>query len=87
MNTDIDRAVVTFDLSTGREVSRFVTEELSPEEALAGKRSGDVPNLCLSPDGSKLAVSRCPSVDIWDPRTGRRLYTLPDDKRVRLVAG
>jgi WD40 repeat protein len=82
LDADSHRAVVTLELSTGKEVSRFVTEELSPQEALDAKRSGDVPNFCLSPDGTKLAVcpvSR-PGVDIWDPRTGRRLYSLPDDK-------
>jgi len=54
----------------------------SPEELLDAKRSGDVPSFCLSPDGTKLAVctvSRCSGVDIWDPRIGRRLYSLPDD--------
>ena len=85
LSTDADRAVVTLELSTGKEVSRFVTEELSPEElvdAKYAKRSGgNVPGICLSPDGTKLAVSLVsrPGVDIWDPRTGRRLYSLPDD--------
>jgi WD40 repeat protein len=81
LDADSHRAVVTFELSTGNEVSRFVTEELSPEELAEAKRSGDVPNFCLSPDGTKLAVcpvSR-PGVDIWDPKTGRRLYSVPDD--------
>ena len=76
------REVVTLELITGKEVSRFETEGLSPEELLDAKRSGDVPSFCLSPDGTKLAVctvSRCSGVDIWDPRTGRRLYSLPDD--------
>jgi len=81
LNTDTHGAVVTLELSTGKEVSRFVTEELSPEEAVDAKRSGDAPSSCLSPDGTKLAVGPCsrPGVDIWDPRTGRRLYSLPDD--------
>ena len=82
LNTDTHRAVVTLELTTGKEVSRFVTEDLSPEEMVEAKRSGDVPSFCLSPDGTKLAVctvSRCSGVDIWDPRTGRRLYSLPDD--------
>jgi WD40 repeat protein len=81
LSTDSHRAVATLELSTGKEVSRFVTEELSPEEALEAKRMGYVPGICLSPDGTKLAVSLVsrPGVDIWDPRTGRRLYSLPDD--------
>ena len=75
------REVVTLELITGKEVSRFVTEELSPEELVEAKRSGDVPSFCLSPDATKLAVRPVSSlrVDIWDPRTGRRLYSLPDD--------
>ena len=81
LNTDIHRAVATLELITGKEVSRFVTEELLPEELADAKRTGYVPGICLSPDGTKLAVSLVsrPGVDIWDPRTGRRLYSLPDD--------
>jgi WD40 repeat protein len=79
--TDTHRAVVTLELITGKELSRFVTEELSPEEFADAKRMGYVPGICLSPDGTKLAVSLVsrPGVEIWDPRTGRRLYSLPDD--------
>jgi WD40 repeat protein len=84
LSTDIHRAIVTSELSTGKEVSRFVTEELSPEELVDAKQAkgaGDVPGLSLSPDGTKLAVSLVsrPGVDIWDPRTGRRLYSLPEE--------
>jgi serine/threonine protein kinase/WD40 repeat protein len=82
LNTDRNRTVVTLELTTGNEVSRLATEKLSPEELVEGKRWGEVPSFCLSPDGTKLAVctvSRCSGVDIWDPRTGRRLYSLPDD--------
>ena len=37
--------------------------------------------ICLSPDGSRLAVSSESErgVDIWDYKTGTRLYTLPDE--------
>ena len=81
LSTDSHRAVVTLELITGKEVSRFVTEDLSPEEFADATRSGYAPGICLSPDGTKLAVSLVsrPGVDIWDPRTGRRLYSLPDD--------
>jgi serine/threonine protein kinase/WD40 repeat protein len=84
LNTDTHRAIVALDPATGKEASRFPVEELSNEELVDAKRGrewGDVAGFWLSPDGTKLAVipvSR-PGVDIWDPRTGRRLYSLPDD--------
>ena len=39
-------------------------------------------NLCLSPDGTKLAITSASSlgVDLWDPKTGRPLYSLPDQE-------
>jgi FOG: WD40 repeat len=37
--------------------------------------------ICLCPDGSKLAVSSESErgVDIWDFKTGTRLYSLPEE--------
>ena len=37
--------------------------------------------ICLSPDGSRLAVSSESErgVDIWDYKSGTRLYSLPDE--------
>jgi WD40 repeat protein len=84
LNTDTDRAVVTLDLGIDKEVSRFMTEELSPEDLLDATRQREWSGVIafrLSPDGTKLAVSPVSSdgVDIWDPKTGRRLYSLPED--------
>jgi serine/threonine protein kinase/WD40 repeat protein len=84
LNTDTHRAIIALDPATGKESSRFLVEELSTEELVDAKRGrdwGGVAAFWLSPDGTKLAVipvSR-PGVDIWDPRTGRRLYSLPDE--------
>ena len=37
--------------------------------------------ICLSPDGSRLAVSSESErgLDIWDLKTGTRLYSLPEE--------
>jgi WD40 repeat protein len=83
LNADTHRAIATLDLAAGKEVSRFMTEELSPEELVDANRSrewGGVPRFCLSPDGTKLAVAPVskPVVDIWDPSNHRLLYSLPD---------
>jgi WD40 repeat protein len=73
---DPNRQIVTWDLATGKSVAAFQVEE-------SGRaRTGSfIVVLCLSPDGSKLALNS-PSglgVDLWDYRTGRLLYSLPDE--------
>jgi eukaryotic-like serine/threonine-protein kinase len=69
-----NRELVTFDVATGDTVSSIPT-----------RNSGSAPwsareaNLCLSPDGTKLAIASESnrSVDIWDPAAGKLLYSLP----------
>jgi serine/threonine protein kinase/WD40 repeat protein len=68
------REVVALDLPGGAVAYSFPT--LDPKSST---KSGPV-NLCLSPDGTKLALSS-PSrlaVDIWDPKAGRLLSSLPE---------
>jgi serine/threonine protein kinase/WD40 repeat protein len=70
---DTNRAILTLDVETGRKVASFPTLE-QPQNWSRTMR------LCLSPDGTKLALTS-PSylgVDIWDSRTGRLLYSLPE---------
>ena len=69
-----NREVVTLDVATGSKVSSFPTAEAKNARAFDYM-------ICLSQDGSKIAISS-PSergVDIWDHKTGARLYTLPDE--------
>jgi serine/threonine protein kinase/WD40 repeat protein len=76
---DKNRDVVSLDARGGGRISSFQTvwTNSAPQEA-------NGINLCLSPDGAKLALSS-PSgrgVDLWDVRTGRLLYTLPEQQGV-----
>jgi WD40 repeat protein len=68
------RSVVTVDVASGKQNASFSAIE-------AGQRHlwGAEYCLSLSPDGAKLALTSPSSleVDLWDARTGRRLYTLP----------
>ena len=68
------REVVTLDVATGNQVSAFRTSEAKNAQAFDYM-------ICLSPDGSKLALSSESErgVDIWDTKTGTRLYSLPDE--------
>jgi len=72
-----DWAVVAVDVATGTQTASFSTIG-AKQSRLPG---GDV-NLCLSPDGTKLAITSASSlgVDLWDPKTGRILYSLPDQE-------
>ena len=70
---DTNRSVVTFDLATGKSVASFPT--VVPTQAWSRTMK-----LCLSPDGTRLAMSS-PSargVDLWESYTGRLLYALPE---------
>jgi serine/threonine protein kinase/WD40 repeat protein len=72
---DPNRQIVTWDLATGKSVGAFEVEE---QRARTGSF---MVVLCLSPDGSTLALNS-PSglgVDLWDYRAGRLLYSLPDE--------
>lgn len=68
------REVISLDLPSGAVAASFPTlDPKSPSKSAAV-------NLCLSPDGAKLALSS-PSrlgVDIWDPKTGRLLISLAE---------
>ena len=68
------REVVTLDVATGNRVSSFPTSEAKNAQAFDYM-------LCLSPDGSKLAISSESErgLDIWDIKTGTRLYSLPEE--------
>jgi len=68
------REVVTLDVATGNRVSSFPTSEAKNAQAFDYM-------LCLSPDGSKLAISSESErgLDIWDFKTGTRLYSLPEE--------
>ena len=65
------------DVVTGTNAASFSTIS-AKQSRLTG---GDV-DLCLSPDGNKLANTSASSlgVVIWDPATGRLLYSLPDQE-------
>jgi WD40 repeat protein len=68
------RGVVTFDVATGNRVASFPTSDAKSAQAFDYM-------MCLCPDGSKLAISLESErgVDIWDFKTGTRLYSLPDE--------
>jgi WD40 repeat protein len=68
------REVVTLDVATGNRVSSFPTSDAKNAQAFDYM-------ICLCPDGSKLAISTESErgVDIWDFKTGTRLYSLPDE--------
>jgi WD40 repeat protein len=68
------REVVTLDVATGNKVSSFPTSDAKSAQAFDYM-------MCISPDGSKLAISSESErgVDIWDFKTGARLYSLPDE--------
>ena len=68
------REVVTLDVATGNKVSSFPTSDAKSPQAFDYM-------ICLCPDGSKLAISSESErgVDIWDFKTGTRLYSLPDE--------
>ncbi|MBI2929645.1 MAG: protein kinase [Verrucomicrobia bacterium] len=83
LNTDTDRAVVAFDVATGKEAHRFQLEALSPSQLAEARRPrgwGGVASLCLNPDGTALATQSLSgtSVDVRDAKTGRLLYSLPE---------
>jgi serine/threonine protein kinase/WD40 repeat protein len=69
---DHSARVVTLELPSGKEIASFQVRKPKP---------GFTACVRLSPDGSWLAVtseSRC-GVDIWDFRTGKRLYSFPEE--------
>jgi WD40 repeat protein len=69
------REVVTLDLATSQELSRFSTLEHNHT-----RNSLDFPNLCLSPNGVRLAIASASglAVDLWDPNSGQLVYSLPE---------
>jgi YD repeat-containing protein len=69
--------LVTLDVKTGEPVSHFSI--LSPRTTRHTSQGTGGGNLCLGPAGDRVAVSNSAgfSVDVWDLRTGRLLYGLP----------
>ena len=69
-----NREVVTLDVATGNKVSSFPTGASKSAQAFDYM-------ICLCPDGSRLAISSESErgVDIWDYKTGNRLYLVPDE--------
>jgi serine/threonine protein kinase/WD40 repeat protein len=74
---DSERNILTIDVRTGNQVLSFATLGAKHNDAWAKQ-----PSLCLSPDGKQLAISSLSrlGVDIWDPKTGRLLYSLPEQR-------
>jgi WD40 repeat protein len=72
---DRQRNVAIFDVANGSKTRSFPTLEA---RHTGGWANG--PNLLLSPDGTKLAVSSASQrgVDVWESATGRLLYSLPE---------
>jgi WD40 repeat protein len=71
-------AIVTLDPKTGDQIASFDVWQPQLGETAEGMRF-----MALSPDGSRLAVnsgSRL-GVDIRDPKTGKVLYSLPEEAR------
>jgi WD40 repeat protein len=73
---DAQRTVRTIEIATGAELAAWSTLD-----ARDSRPPGGQANLCLSPDGTKLAVTSASSlgVDIWNPSNGRLLYALPEE--------
>jgi WD40 repeat protein len=66
--------VVAMDMAAGKRISSFATgETIAPPASIW--------NFCLSPDGSLLAFDTrsVRGVEIWDPKTGHFLYSLPEE--------
>ncbi len=68
--------VVTLEMPTGKQVFSFRIETPQVARALMNNQL-----LSLSPDGSKLAVTSASGlgVEIWDPKTGKLLFALPEE--------
>ncbi len=66
--------VATFDLATEKCISSFPIGDIRAWPA-------SIWNFCLSPDGSLLAFDTrsVRGVEIWDPKTGKYLYSLPEE--------
>jgi serine/threonine protein kinase/WD40 repeat protein len=69
------REIFTKDIANPEDHSHFPTVDT---KMMAG--AGYANNLCLSPDGAKLAVvsGSALGVNVWDPGTGKLLYALPE---------
>jgi WD40 repeat protein len=73
---DASGEIVTLDARTGNRISSFQNMDPKRPQVELGTRL-----LCLSPDGSKLALSSASGigVDLWNPITGKVLYSLPEE--------
>lgn len=68
--------VATLEIPVGKKISSILAEASQSTRGVAWARL-----MCLSPDGSRLAITS-PSkmgVDLWNPKTGKLLYSLPED--------
>jgi serine/threonine protein kinase/WD40 repeat protein len=68
-----DHEIVTLDAATGQKISSFRIQEAKAPPAIQMSS--------LSPDGARLAVttSNARGVNLWNPKTGRLIYPLPED--------
>src|SRR5438128_2509852 len=65
----LDTSVVIWDVSSGKEISRFLSKATTMQQLLFG------------PDGTTLAVlSATQGFNLWDVQTGQELYRLPIPK-------
>ncbi len=76
LTVDRSRSVVALDTTTGKRVTSFAT--IDPIRTPVWTDSAGI---CLSPDGSKLAMVSATGrgVDVWDPITGKLVYALPEE--------
>lgn len=74
---DSHRAVVTIDIASGIRLSSFPTLDGELPNELPAE-----PSLSLSPDGNLAALVTASNrgADIWEVKTGRRLYELPEQE-------
>src|SRR5262249_50949058 len=72
LTLDQSGRIVTMEMPGGIEISSFQVKKPGVRSAVG---------LCLSPNGSKLAVDSDSGrgVEIWEPKTGTRLYSLPEE--------
>jgi WD40 repeat protein len=79
LSVDTNQTVFTLDVTTGEKKELFPTTGPGDQQQWRTLRE----KLCLGPPrANKLAflTPSCLGVDIWDPSTGKLLYSLPEEK-------